>query len=187
MPMRTHRIVVAALFLAAIVCAAANDPSAPGFPARDNAAEYDWGIRGGIGFTADPEAFLMGLEAEYSLTRDLRIGPLLQIATEDETTIVAPTANLKFLVPMPENAKGLARLHPFFQGGLGFAYVEKERDGRHDEDDVGFLVNAGFGCDYMLTDRFGVGSNLLFNVLPAETAGERFFFSWQVVTFTVRF
>ncbi len=88
---------------------------------------------------------------------------------------------------MPRHVLGIERFHPFVQVGLGLAWVEKERRGRHDHDEVGFLMNTGFGCDYMLTERFGLGTSLLFNVLPAETADERFFFSWQLVTATIRF
>lgn len=176
-----------ALLLAASLAAAAEDPSARNAAARDDSPPLAWGLKGGVGFTADPTAFLMGLEGDYAFTREFRAGPLLQIAASDDKTIVAPTANLKFFVPIPDAPREVERFNPFLQLGLGFAYVERERRHRHDDDEVGFLMNAGFGFDYMVTDRFGMGSQMLFNVLPDETAGERFFFSWQVVTASVRF
>lgn len=176
-----------ALFLAVSLAAAAGDPAAPDAPARDDSPTSGWGFKGGIGFTDGPDAFLMGFEGDYAFTREFRAGPLLQLATSDDTTIVAPTVNFKFFVPLPDAPEAVERFHPFLQTGLGFAYVERERRRHHDDDEVGFLMNAGFGFDYMVTDRFGLGSHMLFNMLPEDTAGERFFFSWQVVTASVRF
>ncbi|HNR99118.1 MAG TPA: hypothetical protein PKX48_07845 [Planctomycetota bacterium] len=181
-PMVTRGVIGLALCLAASLAAAAGEPAA-----REDRQTLPWGVKGGVGFSADPSAFLMGLEGDYAFTREFRAGPLLQIAASDRRLIVAPTANFRFYLPIEDAPAAVERLNPFVQLGLGFAYVDRERRRRHDDEEVGFLMNAGFGFDYMVTDRVGLGSHMLFNVLPRDTAGERFFFSWQVVTASVRF
>jgi hypothetical protein len=142
------------------------------------------GVRGGLGFTLDPDTFLMGFEGDYSIFKELAVGPLLQLGVSDHRLIVAPTLNAQWMFDLPFT--GLERLKPFLQGGLGFAYLARDRPGP-DADDVGFLLNMGFGTEFYLGDRFSLGSNMLFNVLPDRVLGEHFFFSWQIVTARYQF
>jgi opacity protein-like surface antigen len=146
-----------------------------------------WSVGGALGFTIDPSCFLTAFEADYAVTRNLLVGPLLQVAVSDEEEVVAPSLNVQYLIDLPESTAFLDRLKPFAQVGMGFAYIEKERRGRSDKDDLGFLLNVGFGAQYELTDEFAVGNSVLFNVLPDEVIDERFFFSWHFLTATIRF
>ena len=148
-------------------------------------ARQGWvAARGGVGFTIDPDTFLMAGEVGMFLTGNFSLGPLLQLGVSDQNVIIAPTLNAQWMFDLPE--RKLAHVKPFVQGGLGLAYV-KEDDRRGEDDDVGFLMNFGFGAEFYLTDRGSVGSNVLFNFMPDKVLDENFFFSWQLVTFRYMF
>jgi hypothetical protein len=159
---------------------------APEGPLSSPTLSPSWLLRGSVGFTLDPDTFLMGLEGDYSLTKELFLGPLVQIGVSDDHVIVAPTANLRYEFALPEKPKELKNLKPFLQVGMGFVYMHKDQK-HHDRDDVGFLINPGFGVDYYLTDKFALGTNMLFNVVPGDVLDQHFFFSWQVLTATYKF
>ncbi len=144
-------------------------------------------FRAGIGFTADPGTFLTGFELDLVATSAVQIGPAIQIGVSDRRTLIAPTLNLRYLVGLPDVPKGLSRLKPFFQAGVGAAYLEKERKHRRDEREADFMLNAGFGLQYDVTERMALGSFMLFNIIPGEAASERFFFSWQVLAVILKF
>lgn len=141
-------------------------------------------LRGAIGFTADPDTFLLAFEGNHYVNHNLAIGPLLQLGVADKRVLLAPTLSFRgvFDLGLPE----LEALQPFVQGGLGLAYLNRDNR-RGDDDDVGFLLNFGLGVDYYLRDDLSVGSDMLFNVLPDETLGENFFFSWRVVSLSFHF
>lgn len=145
-----------------------------------------WALRAGIGFTLDPDAFLLTFDAPYALTEDVRVGPLLQLAVDDDHVILAPSANVQYVFDLSDIDESLVDLKPFVQGGVGFAYYHQDRR-RGDDDDVGFLIHVGFGLEYLLTGRLAVGNSLLFNILPVDALGDHFFFSWQFVTVSFRF
>jgi hypothetical protein len=159
---------------------------APAKPAQDE-KPGPWSVSGGVGFTLDPDTFLMSLGAEYAGDEGFSAGPLLQVGVSDKHAIVAPTANGRYSFDLSDaDDDVLRKFRPFVQGGLGFAYVEKDRNGPlGDREDVGFLLNMGFGLEYPVSERVSLGTSLLFNVLPVKTANQHFFFSWQVAT--VRF
>jgi hypothetical protein len=171
---KSRRRRVARLLLALGVLFAAAEPAA--------SQEFDeaerWSIATSIGFTADPGAFQLTVGLPYSASRSFRVGPLLQLAFADDLVIVAPTANFQYAFDVPGSNPQLRRLRPYLQLGLGFAYIDKNQ--RWNDDEVGFLLNPGFGAEYAVTESIAVGSNVLFNVLPVTTTGENFFFSWQV-------
>lgn len=148
-----------------------------------------WSAHLGGGFTLSPDAGLLGAGLEYEAVPRLGIGPLLQLAFDDDTTIVAPTAGFRYRFDLSGSGdEVLRRLEPFVQAGLGFAYVDKDRRGRGDREDAAFLLNGGLGLDYRADPRVSVGSSILFNGMPADSAaGERFFFSWQLVTVRLHF
>jgi hypothetical protein len=152
-----------------------------------NTEAGDWSIQGGGGFTSDPDGGLVASDIEYSITGDFGVGPSVQLAFDDDVTIVAPTMNLRYRVDLSDvNNEFVRRLEPFGQLGLGFAYIEKDHAGG-DDDDTGFLVNGGFGAEYWVTDALAVGNTVLFNGMPDDVEGEEFFFSWQLVTLRYRF
>ena len=194
--MSTSRYLAVAALLAGLAQAAAADPPAPAAvdpaspaPAAGAPEEprFPWSAGGAIGFTVDPTCFLAAFEAGYGVTDNLQVGPLLQVGASDDRTIVAPSANVKYLFDLPDVPEPLDRLKPFVQAGLGLVYMEKERRGRPDKDDTGFLMNVGFGFQYYLTRRFALGNNVLFNIMPDDVVDDHFFFSWQFVSGTFRF
>jgi len=148
-----------------------------------------WSAHVGGGFTASPGAGLVALGVEYEPVPRLGVGPLLQMAFDNHVAIVAPTAGFRYRFDVlgVGDAK-FPRLEPFVQGGLGFAYVDKDRRGRSDREDAEFMLNGGFGFDVRLDPHVSLGSTVLFNGMPADSAaGERFFFSWQLLTARVHF
>ena len=144
-------------------------------------------FRGGLGFTADPDTFLTALEFDFVATPNISLGPLIQIGVSDKHTLIAPTLNARYQFLISDADKDVARLKPFVNAGLGLVYMEKERKHRTDADEVDFLLNTGFGLEYDLHESVSVGTHFLFNIVPWEVVDERFFFSWQVLTLTLRF
>ena len=140
--------------------------------------------RAGLGFTLDPSTVHLAAGAEYFFTENLAVGPLLQFGVGDDWLIVAPTINGRWVFDFEQT--GIHRIKPYVQVGAGIAYIEKEKV-TGDEDDVGVLINAGFGVDYYVTDPFAIGSSLLFNFLPGDVQDETFFFSWQILAATYHF
>ena len=49
-----------------------------------------------------------------------------------------------------------------------------------------FLLTPGFGLEYRF-DQFFVGSNMQLDVIPGGVAGQRFVYTWQILTFRAAF
>ncbi len=144
-------------------------------------AASPWTIGGGLGFSAGPTTFALDGDAAYALDEHMSIGPRIQLGFSNKKTIVTPTLNFRYAFDMNLSPDPSARkLTPFFQAGIGLGYIRKERSSGH-IDDTGFLFNLGGGVEWSLGGAT-LGSNLMFNVLPSETAGENFYFSWQLIT-----
>ena len=144
-------------------------------------------VRGSVGITSDPSTFSLALGFPIDIGPQLAITPMVQAGFDDDHVIIAPTINLEYHFDLSDSRNDLVgRLHPFIQGGLGFAYIHKEQQG-NDPDEVGFLIAPGLGLEYELTDSLLIGSNVLFNILPSEVADENFFLTWQFATLRVRF
>ncbi len=144
-----------------------------------------WSFRGGIGFTDDPNAFLMNFELPYAFDQWVSAGPMMQVGLHNDNTIVAPTLNITVTVPdLP--GKDFDRIHPYSFAGIGFAYL-KDDDRQRNDNDTGFLINFGFGLEYQLTQSLFLGSQMMFNFLPKDTLGENFFYSWQIIGARVAF
>ena len=144
-----------------------------------------WSARLGIGFTSDPDAFLIGLELPYAFDPWVSAGPLLQIGTSDHNTIVAPTLNVTVKIPdLPGD--DFDRLQPYGFLGMGFAYIEDDNR-RNDNSSVGLLIDCGIGIEYQISDPVYIGSQMMFNFLPEETLDENFFYSWQVLGIRLAF
>lgn len=137
-----------------------------------------WSLRAGIGFIDDPNAFLLNIEVPYAFDRWVSVGPMFQIGLDDNNTIVAPSLNVTVTVPdLP--GSNLDRFHPYGFVGMGFAYIEDDNR-RNSNSSAGFLINFGFGLEYQVSNRFFVGSQMMFNFLPEEVLDEHFFYSWQI-------
>lgn len=138
-------------------------------------AAAGWSFQGGVGFTADPDAFLMNFEAPYAFNRWFSFGPALQIGINDHRTIAAPTGNLRVTIPdLP--GRSFDRVHPYAIAGMGFAVIDPEgKDAQ-----IGFLIDFGAGVEYQVSEKVFVGTQMIFNVLPDEVTDENFYFAWQV-------
>jgi len=93
--------VLTSALMAGLANAQPADPtSGPRYEAdrRDDGSRL--ALRTGLGFTADPTTFLMAIELPYSLTRNLTLGPLLQIGVDDRETLVAPTLNARYFLSL---------------------------------------------------------------------------------------
>jgi len=129
-----------------------------------------WSIYAGIGFTADPEAFLINFEVPYRFDRYVSAGPMMQVAVWEDQTIVAPTANVTLTIPdLPGDR--FDRLRPNLFAGIGFAAFDNS---------VGFLINTGFGVDYQVSEHLSIGTRMIFNFMPSETGDEDFWYSWEI-------
>jgi opacity protein-like surface antigen len=162
------------------------DASAPA--RRDDAGPFS--LRTGLGFTSDPDTFLLGFEADYRIVAEgFSIGALVQLGVDDDTTIVSPVAYGRYTANLGAFTGALDRVDTYLQGGLGFTWWDVDRPARAggDDDDAEFLINFGFGAEYRLTEHVSAGTHMLFNVIPDEIYDERFYFSWEVVTLRYRF
>ena len=75
------------------------------------------------GFTADPETFLINLDAPYAFNDWFSFGPAMQIGFTDNRTVVSPTGNLRVTIPdLPGRA--FDRVHPYGIAGMGFTVIE---------------------------------------------------------------
>jgi opacity protein-like surface antigen len=146
-------------------------------------------LRTGLGFTADPESFLLGFEGDYAISENFSAGALLQLGVDDDRTIVSPVVYGRIRSDLGGIDPDLRAIEPFIQLGLGLTYwdVDRPRPGSGTTDDTEFLLNTGFGAEYRITDHVSVGSMMLFNIVPDAIFGERFYFSWEVLTARYRF
>jgi hypothetical protein len=144
----------------------------------------------GIGFTSNPDTFLLSTELPIQIARDFDLGPLVQLGIGNDRLIVAPTVNVRYSFPLSRYIRNenpvWDRLSPVAHGGVGFAYLERDNK-PGDDDDLGFLFNLGVGMQYAMTDRVSFGTRMTFNMMPGDVLDERFFFSWQVAQFRYRF
>ena len=160
-----------------VLCAAPAFAQGGGDDGRSN-----WSVSAGMGFTADPETFLMNFEAEYHVTENVSIGPVLQIGAAD-LSIIAPYANARFRFPaFSKDDDFLGKLRLSVQAGLGLAYYSAPGAGS-----TGMLLNFGGGLEYALTDGLSLHSRMLFNVLPVDAFGDNFYYSWEIIGARYRF
>ena len=147
----------------------------------------------GLGFTSGPSTALVTMAIPVEMTRSLAVGPMLQLGFgKDERVIVAPTLDTRFSMGLgtvfgedPDDPGAWDNFELMAHGGIGFAYLEKERRG--DDDDTGFLFNFGAGIDYLAGDRITLGTRMTFNIMPTGVLDEDFFFAWQVLHMRIRF
>ncbi len=119
---------------------------------------------GDLLFTATDSTFSSGQISLYSFDNGGSVGSAF-----DNVTVTIPD--------LP--GERYDRLHPYCLIGMGFAVLEDDSR-RNNKRSAGFLVNFGFGLEYQLSERFFLGSQMMFNFLPEETLDEKFFYSWQI-------
>ena len=141
---------------------------------------------GGIGFTSSPSTFLLSGGVDFPISDKWYWGPQLEWGLDNDNTLLAPQVNIKRFFDVFDLGSGNLNFEPFAQAGAGIAYLEKDQH-PGDNDDVGFLLNVGGGVRLKLSEKFGVGSSLLLNYLPADVVDENFYFSWDVIQGVIYF
>ncbi len=165
----------------------------PGAAMAQSSESNRWSLQTGIGFMADPDAFLLGFEGDYLVTDAISLGAELQLGLDPDFTVVSPTARARYSFDLSRLTSNevLYRIRPFLQSGIGFTYIDIDVPDIPgidvDDDDIGFLLNFGFGAEYRLTRSFSLGSKMLFNILPDDVFGENFYYSWEVWAVRWRF
>lgn len=151
----------------------------PGKPAADIAPdEGERRITVGVGFTDSPETFLVSGDAEFYQSDRVSIGPSLQLGVDDNVTIVAPSFHARLVFPL-EHQGDSALVMPFLQAGAGLAFIHKDKRGNND--DFGFMLQAGGGLEVRLDENYALSSTLLVNIMPSEVNNEGAYVSWQIL------
>ena len=175
---RACLIVTGLLFIGASALAESHEE------VNQSADQGGWAVRGGIGFMASPEAFLMNFEGEYRFPANVALGAAMQLGLKSKLTVVSPVAYGRYIFAMDQASSEQARrLEPYLQFGTGLTH--RDRDSRGD--DTGFLLNFGGGLDYRLDDSVSVGTRMLFNFVPGNVFGDAFYFSWEMASFRWHF
>jgi hypothetical protein len=139
-----------------------------------------------MGFTIDPNDFLLSFELPYRFDQYVSVGPLFQIGLGDDRYLVAPSINLTITIPdLP--GQNLDRFRPNFFTGVGFAVIKKAHTPSYDDREAAFLINAGFGVDYVVSQRVSVGSRMILNFLPGRALSNKFFYTWEVASIKLAF
>lgn len=146
-------------------------------------------LEAGIGFSADPDSFLIGIALPWEITNEISVGPLVQFGLDDDFTIIAPTMNARYSFDFSSSDHAeLRRVRPHLEFGAGFAYAKLDGVPSFvDDDDIEFMMNFGLGADYRLSRSWSLGSRMHFNVIPGDLFGENLIYSWEVAGFRYRF
>ena len=125
--------------------------------------------------TADDTVFALGFNADYHLDKDFSVGPLLQFGMGGDLFQMGISGQARYVFHNPRSPKVKSHL----QGGLGFLYVDIDRPGAGDDDDMGFLIPFGGGVDFQLDKNVLLGTTLLLNFTDAEVQGQdNLFMTW---------
>jgi hypothetical protein len=158
-----------------------------------NGDEGTFSLKPGLGFTASPTSLLLGFEGDYRVADPISLGALTEVGIRDHLTIVSPVLFARYWPNLGRLIDpDLSPIEPYLHLGLGFSYWDADGyRGVHDND-TEFLLNMGFGVEYRFTKHVSVGSQMLFNVIPAgelehTRIDKTFYFSWQVVGLRYRF
>jgi hypothetical protein len=155
--------------------------------------EGTFSLKAGLGFTASPEALLLGFEGDYRVAEPFSLGLLTEVGIDDDVTIVSPQVYGRYWPDLGELIDpDVAFIEPYAQLGVGFTWWDADDfKGVHD-DDTQFLLSPGFGLDFRINEHVAIGSQMLFNVIPAgihddTPIDDQFYYSWEVIGLRVRF
>lgn len=141
-------------------------------------------FKGSVGFSLDPDTFMLSPGLDFFLSNGLAIGPDLQIGVSDHTFIISPSAVIKYYIDL-KSTDLIRRLKPSFLFGLGLSYIHTDLAVGTD-DDFGCLFKFGLGFDIFLNDHIALGNHMIFNAVTPP-AREHFYFAWEFVTFKYLF
>lgn len=141
-----------------------------------------WSLRGGLGFTADPNTFLINFEAERFMRDEVAVGVAIQLGVADDKLLVSPILFARYILDLSGSTNDLVKkAKPFAQAGLGLTYFDDDA-GSERKGQEGFLMSFGLGVDYPLNGTIDIGSRMLINVIPGKVRGEGLYFSWEVLS-----
>jgi len=145
-------------------------------------------VRTGLGFSIDPDSFLLGFEGDYAFDEHVSTGVLVELGVDDDLIFVSPVAYGRYRFDLADltDEESVHALFPYVQGGLGLTHWDDD-DRVGDDDDTEFLLNVGFGVEYEVAEDVSVVSQMLFNIVPDKIFGERFYYSWEVMSVRYRF
>jgi len=138
-------------------------------------------LSGAIGFTLDPDTFLMTPGLDFFFSHGLSFGPSIQFGISDRRILLTATGQVKYHFDI-DTKDFWERFKPSIQCGMGFAMLHDDIPGGGSDADVGVVIDLGFGFDIFLNDNISLGNHMLFNILT-PTIRDRFLFSWHFVTF----
>ena len=189
-----HVVFVHLVCLVGLLAAGAALAQSPRSTVTPVAEEGRISVASGIGFVSgiaapgDDSAFLLDFEVDYRVAGGSSVGGLLQLGLENDFTIVSPVGYGRYTFDLGAmGASEMARIRPFVQAGLGFTYIDLDLPFPGDDDDLGFMLNFGFGVDVVLTDQLALGSKMLFNIMPDDVFNENFYYSWEIIGVRFRF
>lgn len=140
-----------------------------------------WSGGGGVGFlgaTPDDTAFAINANADYFMSENVSVGPLMQLGVTNDLAQVGLSGQGKYWIDVP-GSEGRDKI--VLQSGLGFAYAD------HIGSDTSWLIPLGLGYDRKLESGRHLTMNFLLNftdlatgrgssadVMPGFTVGTRF-------------
>ncbi|HEX5052509.1 MAG TPA: hypothetical protein VFZ65_12100 [Planctomycetota bacterium] len=158
-------------------------PATPAEPAMgEEGAPKDTSLPIGVGLTTGPSTILVAGTLDFPIDKKLTFGPSLLYGFDDNVDLVAVTGQLKYFLPIVENSSGFSIL-PYVTGGVGVASLDKQgRSG-----DTGLLLDLGAGVRYLTGEHYRVGSEVRWNLMPDDLAGESNFFSFELLQIVIDF
>jgi opacity protein-like surface antigen len=167
--------------LPAILAAPADDSgSATATAAGEAGAPKDTTLPVGVGVIFSPSAVLLGAGLDFNIDKQITFGPSLQYGFDDDTNLVSATGQLKYYIALDERQP---RFLPYLTAGVGVANFDKDGS----SSDSGILVNIGGGARLLTGEHYRIGSELRWNFLPDDLAGEDSYFSLEIVQVVIAF
>jgi hypothetical protein len=143
-----------------------------------------WSVGGGIGFAAGvntaggPTQFLFQVDALYSLTNNISIGPTFQLGAASNSSTVALSLDGRFYIPFGKGDGFIGKLAPYAGAGIGF------RSNTGVSGDTGFLFPILFGVEYDLMDNISLSTDMRLNIVSGN---DNFYYTWQIIGARLRF
>src|SRR5262245_10067669 len=94
---------------------------------RRATGDYDdagtFSMKPGLGFTASPTSFLLGIEGDYRIADPVSVGALGEFGIGDELTIVTPVLFARYWPNLGRMIDpDLSAIQPYAHVGVGFSY-----------------------------------------------------------------
>lgn len=149
-----------------------------GLAAAPEADEPSTALPIGIGLMRDPDTLMISAALDFPLDSKLSVGPAVQFGHDDDVQILSPYLKLKYKLPgVFETDEERPALLPYLTAGVGAAYIDK----RGSSGDTGLLLNGGAGFRFLTGEKYRLGTEALLHWMPDRVAGERAYFSWELV------